>query len=219
LRRLAVQSRDDVYATRKDYQTIHERISQKISFEPNSAVEALNFTPIAPSQPDSKYTAFGGYINPEAGVKLSVTLSCGTAETTIEFQLTARVWNRIGVCVEVAAPQDVRISLLIDSPVAFSYWGFDAGSVLLAPAIAKQNVSLEDLNGSSLAPETFYLPHLTATNLEIDPESSSRIFLAEGVSISLKKCSYCGRLLPLDPSRLGALAFHKHNAKLADRAS
>jgi hypothetical protein len=214
VRRLAAQSRDDVYATRRDYQTVHERISQKISFDPKSATEALNFTPLVPSEPDSKYTAFGGYIYPETGVKLTLTLSCGEIKKTVEYRLTEKVWNRIGACVELSHPPDVSISMSLDAPVAFSFWGFDAGFVLLPAAIAKQDVRLNDLNNNSLAPETFYFPHLTATNLEVDPETSSRIFLSEGVAIAVKKCSYCGRLLPLDPLRLGALAFHKHNAKL-----
>ena len=34
-----------------------------------------------------------------------------------------------------------------------------------------------------------------------------------GKTIQLKKCAYCQRLLPLDPRRPSALAFHKHNAK------
>ncbi len=213
VRRLAAQSREDVYATRRDYQTIHDRISQKISFQPGSASESLNFKCVGPSSPDSKFTAFGGYINPDTGVKLRVTLSVGGTEATIERSLTGRVWNRVGVCVEAARSTDICISFWLEVSVAFSFWGLDAGPVLLPPSIAKQNVSLADLNGSSLAPETFYLPHQVATSLELDPETSSRIFLAEGASISLKKCSYCGRLLPIDPSRLGALAFHKHNAK------
>jgi hypothetical protein len=45
-------------------------------------------------------------------------------------------------------------------------------------------------------------------------EDSEQFLLQEGSPIHLKKCSYCDRLLPVDPARLGALAFHKHNAKL-----
>jgi hypothetical protein len=146
-------------------------------------------------------------------MNLRVTLSSGGTEGTIERSLTGGVWNRVGICVEAPRSTDTCISFWLDTPVAFSFWGLDAGPVLLPPAIAQQNVSLADLNGSSLAPETFYLPHLTATSLEVDPDTSSPISLGEGSSISLKKCSYCGRLLPIDPSRLGTLAFHKHNAK------
>jgi len=45
--------------------------------------------------------------------------------------------------------------------------------------------------------------------------SHIKISEASGV-IELKKCSYCGRYLPIDSKRLGALAFHKHRAKLTD---
>jgi hypothetical protein len=67
-----------------------------------------------------------------------------------------------------------------------------------------------------LVPETFYLPHESALDLEVDAEGSSRFRFEDGEEITLKKCSYCGRLLPLDPHRLGALSFHKHNAKISN---
>lgn len=71
------------------------------------------------------------------------------------------------------------------------------------------------LSQAHLIPETFYLPHDTAADAEIRAEESARLQTHEGSAISLKKCAYCGRLLPVDPKRLGALAFHKHNAKVS----
>jgi hypothetical protein len=52
-------------------------------------------------------------------------------------------------------------------------------------------------------------------DVDIDAEASKRFRIEDGSGIKVKKCSYCGRLLPVDPARLGVLAFHKHNAKIS----
>jgi hypothetical protein len=81
----------------------------------------------------------------------------------------------------------------------------------------KQSVTLTvaDINFSHLLPETLYLTHANVLALEIDAQASSPFVLKDGSPIQLKKCSYCGRMLPLDPKRPGRLAFHKHNAKIS----
>jgi hypothetical protein len=211
VRRLAVQSRDDVYASRRDYQAVQERISQKVSFE--GKIEILSFCPVAGDKAQSNYFAFGGYICPDKDVTVTLLLSCSGSRFSVDRQLGRGTWNRVGICIEPVVSGEVQISIQLGSVVPFSLWGLDAGPVILPQAIAEQNVGLDQLNSGQLAPETFFFPHDTAMNLEVDPDLSSRIHLSEGSPILVKKCSYCGRQLPLDLGRLGSLAFHKHNAK------
>jgi hypothetical protein len=40
-----------------------------------------------------------------------------------------------------------------------------------------------------------------------------KLEISEGEEIEVKKCSYCGRLLPTGPGQQGKLSFHKHNVK------
>ena len=79
------------------------------------------------------------------------------------------------------------------------------GRIELPESVA--DASLAVLSQIHLLPETFYLDHEGA---DLTPRGAKP---SAGQTISLKKCSYCTRLLPLDPRRPGALSFHKHNAK------
>jgi hypothetical protein len=92
-------------------------------------------------------------------------------------------------------------------------WGLDAGFLVLPKVVQDTGPTSEDLDQTHLAPETFYLPHEGPLALEIDATDSVVGPIGVGVGISLKKCAYCGRYLPIDPARPGALSFHRHAAK------
>ena len=214
MRRLAVQSRNDIYSTRRDYQELHERISQKLSFKAKSrSHEEIVFRPVPAGEVATQFTGFGGYIYPASDCDVTVVLATRTQSGTATFHLSKKVWNRFGHCISFQAGSNTRISLRVSPPVQFSIWGLDGGPVRLPPSVSEQKVTPSDLNVNSLTPETLYYQHTDVMTLELDEDSSDRLLLAQGVPIQLKKCSYCGRFLPVDPERLGALAFHKHNAK------
>jgi hypothetical protein len=142
---------------------------------------------------------------------LSVRLAAGKASAEREFEL-GQGWNRIRLAVD--APANVAtVRLRWPAAATLGLWGINLGRVNLPTTVNDTHPHLDDLQAPQISPETFYLPHDVALALDIDPEGSARIVLAPGPNIALKKCSYCQRLLPLDPDRLGSLSFHKHNAK------
>ncbi|MQV32038.1 hypothetical protein GHK47_02745 [Sinorhizobium meliloti] len=70
--------------------------------------------------------------------------------------------------------------------------------------------ALVDLNVAHLVPETFYLDHESGKISVLDDLKVQ----GSGAHLEVKKCSYCGRLLPVGPGQAGRLSFHKHNVKL-----
>lgn len=212
MRRLAQQSRDDVYASMRDYQELHTAQGQ--AFRPaGEGDHSLSFSAQASESVNSNFVGAGLYVNPSRPVHLQLTLAADGQRSTVNSHLGGGHWNRVGVAVEADAVTDLRVDLCWSGAVDISVWGLSAGPLELPTALLTSAVSVRDLNQTHLSPETFYLVHDVAVGLDLVEDDSSRVVEVPGSEIMLKKCSYCGRLLPLDPERLGTLAFHKHNAK------
>jgi hypothetical protein len=144
---------------------------------------------------------------------LSVELKFNT--TGSEFSLPVDGTWRRGGGVLLEAKSAGTLTLQISWNQGWiELWGLVLGRPK-PPTTATDEEIISLLRQSHLIPETFYLPHDTIADAEIVAENSARFTTSEGSQITLKKCSYCGRLLPVDPNRLGALAFHKHNAKVS----
>ncbi|HZH92188.1 MAG TPA: hypothetical protein VEX70_16445 [Pyrinomonadaceae bacterium] len=213
MRRLAKHSREDQYATRRDYQRIerHPTLQFKLS-EPNSRIVLE-----AEIEPDeSLYMGFGGYIKPSSSCEARVSLVVDDeVKREMRFTLSSG-WNRIGLAADYDSEERVVVTIEIEGRVKdIEIWGLDFGVLNLPDKMLEGEITLEDIESIPICPETFYLPHEQVLNLEIKADLSSPIHLKEmPEGIELKKCSYCGRHLPLDSEHPGALAFHKHNAKL-----
>jgi len=133
------------------------------------------------------------------------------------FELASQ-WNRIGLAVAYDGEEDVTITIELEGNVPrLEIWGLDLGVLDLPDRLAGKNVTPEALESVHVCPETFYLPHENVLNLEINGDTSSEMTIREKNPgrIELKKCSYCGRYLPIDSDRPGALAFHRHSAKVS----
>lgn len=122
-------------------------------------------------------------------------------------------WTRVGLVVEAPDAERARVTLTWPASIALDIWGLACDRIELPEQALERNPSAETLAKGHFAPETFYLPHEGPLALEVDPSDSAPVRFSEGAMISLKKCSYCGRHLPLDMDRLGALSFHRHRAK------
>lgn len=233
MRRLAKQSRDDTYSSYRDYQTLHTRqglrIKPLVDGQFTLALEAM-----LSSVANTTYIAFGGFFFPSTDLNLGVELEIGSVKTFQNFSLGKR-WNRVGIVVD--APQaiaslsadslddssdasdssindrEIMVRLTWTASATISFWGVTAGAVNLPSAALDERPDPAYLRQSHLSPETFYLPHDEALALDINAEQSSKMQTEVGDAVTVKKCSYCGRLLPLDPNELGSLSFHKHNAK------
>jgi hypothetical protein len=210
MRRLASQDRDDSYNSRRDYQELTS--ARGIEFRPvRHGANKLVFPLMsgAGSQA-SELLALGGFVAPSDAVRVRVAVEDSSNRRERIFDLGA-TWNRLGVAARLASP--VIATVEWSGNIGLSFWGLAGGVVELPPSLADRRLADSEVMRDHLMPETFYFPDEAAVEVEVDDERSSRFSMADGASIILKKCSYCGRLLPVDPARPGALSFHKHKAK------
>ncbi|MBD6618137.1 hypothetical protein FNW02_20485 [Komarekiella sp. 'clone 1'] len=214
MRRLAKQSRDDAYNSQRDYQTLHKVKIQALEFI-GSEKSSLVLTNTIKNSANTNCVVFGGFLYPSEGISIEVKLDTGDASESKVIKLT-NAWNRIGVIVDAPETEIITVTLTWSASVRLNFWGLNADALNLPDEILSLNPNVSNLQQSHLVPETFYLPHEAALAMEIDEEHSNQFHLLEGEEITLKKCSYCGRLLPVNMQRLGSLSFHKHNAKLTN---
>lgn len=213
MRRLANQSREDTYNSNRDYQSLHDRRAQR--FVP-LARGACKLVFSAKLVADSKGRAcWGGYILAKVPTTITATLSAGGRTVASAIKVEPN-WQRFGsIVTDVLGAGKATLTLEWNGAAApIELWGLGLGRPNI-PKLQEGEPDLSLLEQSHLIPETFYLLHAAAVDAEIDADASKRFRIEEGSAINVKKCSYCGRLLPLDPARLGVLAFHKHNAKIS----
>ena len=214
MRRLAKQRRDDDYASRRDYQAIQEHKSLRIAGNRKPLKVLQLIQTLAAKR--SKIGGFGGYIQTDVSTEISVDVVVGKTKLLSETFTSGKAWARIGLAFPLERDADLVVHLNLTRPVAhLDLWGLDAGAITLPNLKQVTTPTVADINFSHLLPETLYLSHSVPLALDIDEQHSSPFVRKDGTAIHLKKCSYCGRLLPLDPARPGAIAFHKHNAKLS----
>src|SRR5260370_20575882 len=97
MRRLAAKTRDDEYASRRDYQTIHAARSQRFRVKADGASARLTLTAdVDPSQANTDFVAFGGYISPfePMGIQAFLLTKMGD-EPFATFRVPFRL-NRLG---------------------------------------------------------------------------------------------------------------------------
>lgn len=211
MRRIASQSRDDTYNSNRDYQLLHDRRGR--GFVPLARGESrLVFTTRVSADSDG-LVCWGGYFLSKTVTTIAATLWAGGVEHPQEVKVEPK-WRRFGfLATGIPKASTARLTFSWEG-TRIDLWGLGLGR----PNMPKPQAgppSLALFEQIHLIPETFYLAHLSAVDVDIDVDSSTRFRMEDGSGIKVKKCSYCGRLLPVDPSRLGVLAFHKHNAKIS----
>lgn len=215
MRRLANQSREDLYKSQRDYQTCHTKISQAILIShqiSSSGLAILTLVNSSPAIEHSGFVAFGGFLYPSCDCAVTLQIEVGSKEISKDVRLS-KAWNRVGLIQDYSLSTPIKVRILLPVNIKISFWGLNTDFIQLPDTIKDNSPVVQDLGKSHLVPETFYLSHETSLGLDIYEEESSPIDLLEGEKILLKKCSYCERLLPLEMERKGALSFHKHNAK------
>ena len=212
MRRLACQSREDSYSSLKDYQTVHQARGLRITTKRAGGEAKLVFRQKLATTANTDFVGFGGFLRPSKDIDVRVRLCAGNAVEDKSIPLQSD-WTRVSAIIEAPSARHAEVLLEWRDSVELEIWGLACDRIdLPASALAKKH-TIAVLGQGHLAPETFYLPHEGPLVLDVDTAGSTNISLSEGSPISLKKCSYCGRHLPLDMKRLGALSFHKHNAK------
>lgn len=213
MRRLAKQSREDAYRSRRDYQEIKKKNS--LSLSPKNSTQSRIFFNCNPEQSNTPFVAFGAFIAPSAPVEIEICLQTNNFNRIAKFYL-GDFWERVGIVAEDPHAEALRVSIQWNGNEVINLWGVNLGYVKLPEGDILKNATIKELEMTHLAPETFYFSHNSPIIADIDEESSTQFKLGDGIPIELKKCSYCGRLLPLSSERLGSLSFHKHNAKLTN---
>lgn len=209
MRRLALQTRNDKYSSNRDYQQTHVRLSRQLVGLSGNKPTTIAFRLDLSAATDG-LAGWGGYFAANKSSSLEWRISQnGRVLGEGNIGLDDR-WSRFGALVDEVFPGWAELTLTIPESVSIDIWGLAADAA--AESVGDKAVNLREAD-DALFPETIYLESESAIEIEFDPDESDKYTIGDGRSITLKKCSYCGRLLPIDPNRLGALAFHKHNAK------
>jgi len=212
MRRLAVQSRNDGYVSKRDYQTLHQRASQR--FNTGSSKNCLSFRVDDEMAEPSGFFGAGAYIFSNRSVPVIFRIMTAGLRQEAIFNI-GNSWSRVGFAVEagISAGTLVYVEIEWEGALEIDIWGLDAGRIYLPEKILSQYPSAKALSSSHISPETFYFPHSTAIGLELVPERSTHFSLVQGSDILVKKCPFCQRYLPLNPHLRGSLSFHKHSDK------
>lgn len=208
MRRLAAQSRDDAYNSQRDYQHIEEARGLRLVPRGPEPVSLCLTRPVA-GEPGPY--AVGGFLRGTKALELDISLGVDSEATIAELPV-GTTWRRFGIVLPAADADEMRLRFDWQGEQCLDVWGLTAGPLRLPPGVAGDDPHSPEITQTHLIPETFYFQHDAALDLSISPDST--LFRTEqGPPIAQKKCSYCGRWLPVDPKRPGALSFHKHNAK------
>lgn len=216
VRRLAQQTRNDGYLSKRDYQDITHEDSLRFKLNGN----IFSFSTKIVSAENTGIIGFGGYLNPSLSnkLKLSITyfLDRPVASITKEYDVIQN-WNRIGVCLCVPQHTEgwLEIKLEFNFQDTIDIWGFTANPLIIPDKIKQSISNYNELNANHLSPETFYLEHTKYFEFPI-LYTCGIASTSHGQSIALKKCSFCQRMLPLREDKPGALSFHKHKAKISN---
>lgn len=215
MRRLAKQDRGDKVRSNKDYQTLHEKQGVAISLDAKQPSRLTFFSQIN-DRGNVAFTGAGLYVATNVPADLKITLT-GPGGATKETTFAADdAWGRVGLAVPCNETGEARVVIEIPATVdTVHIWGLDCGALQLPDMLVERNGGTEHELNSTQAPECLYLPQERAIDMDPVPAEwhGASISKKPGKSIVLKKCAYCQRLLPIDPERPSALAFHKHNAK------
>lgn len=219
MRRLAKHSRNDRVRSKRDYQTIVDRQAASFELAPNVGGRLVFCARVTDIRSETPFVAVGGYVSTNTTALLRIELDLGRSDVFAGEIRSARRWTRFGFLARCSAPGDARVTLYVPAGVRkLDLWGLDCDALNLPNEILRGvGRDVEVLSSSHLAPETYYLSHADAVNIDLVEEEWNGIVRtgSPGTIIKLKKCAYCQRLLPIDPSRSSRLAFHKHNAKVS----
>jgi hypothetical protein len=209
MRRLAKQDREDAYASRRDYQEIHAETGIRLRAE--GGVGELTWTSVMESNGPHCLFGVGGFVRVAEGAEL--VLSATVGDLTVERRYhVGGSWLRLGAALDCTQTDKVTLRLRFAAPQDYvDVWGLSSGTTDFPIMNGAERPATAELNEVHLLPETLYLDH--STDLPNSLVGFSEV--EQGAEILLKKCSYCGRLLPVGPGAQGTLSFHKHNAKLS----
>lgn len=210
MRRLAKQSRDDTYKSLKDYQQITSKTSKRLAARDNWSIALSGKNKFAPERP----IAWGGYFASDEPSVIKVTIEQEDVVLLTQDIELDNQWRRVGGISIATKAGGFTLKITGAKKNNVDVWGLSAGAPSL-PLSTNTSLTTKDFEFPHLMPETYYLDHGIGIGLDIEDDACNGVVISDGRNIQLKKCSYCGRMLPIDSNRLGVLSFHKHNAKVS----
>jgi len=100
MRRLANQSRDDSYASNRDYQALHKRHSRRVGPIGRSGGRLVFKAAVAADK--LGLVCWGGYLRASKSMTLQAELNFSSKETTQAVNLDT-VWRRVGAVISDVA--------------------------------------------------------------------------------------------------------------------
>jgi len=207
-----VNSREDAYASKRDYQQLRECVAISLSSpDPAGSERRILFGGLADGT--SPYLCGGGYLRSDRPLSVKLTLLEGTAPLVEKEVRVGTAWTRCGLIAEARGKIDKYLLELswTDTP-ALEVWGLDAGRPQLPERLEALDPALAELRATHLVPEGFYLSHARAWSVELQ-STSPGLVEAPGSVLTEKKCSFDERWMPADVASPGKLAFHAHSDK------
>ena len=155
MRRLAKQSREDIYKSRRDYQTLYEKISLAVVSNTENILPDLKLVLINndPVSQHSNLVGFGGFIYPSCECTLNIILEVDSIILGKKIKLK-HGWNRFGFLQSVEELNYIKVEMIWSSSIELSFWGLNADFIQLPESILSNNPSIQDLEKTHLAPET-----------------------------------------------------------------
>jgi hypothetical protein len=207
-----VNSRDDAYASKRDYQQLRECETVALcSSVAGATLRYLEFEDLVDGT--SPFICAGGYFRSETPLDVELVI-LDQGHTVVEHRVRVQdTWTRVGVIAEARGLiEHFAFRLMWQGAAALEVWGLDAGRPQLPERVEALDPTLAELRASHLVPEGFYLSHAAPWALGIRAQSKGLKHLPGG-TLTEKKCSFDERWLPTEVDRPGKLAFHAHSDK------
>lgn len=207
-----VNSRDDAYASKRDYQQFRDCTAIALTCsEPPENERHMLFGALVDGT--TRFLCGGGYLRSDQSRSVRLALLEGDAEIASRDVRVGDYWTRAGIVIEARGPIEVfRFRVSWDGAAPLEVWGLDAGRPQLPERLEALDPSLRELSAGHLVPEGFYLSHTKPWSLEL-LETTEGLAETPGSNLTEKKCSFDERWMPADINHPGKLAFHAHSDK------
>lgn len=207
-------TREDAYATRRDYQQLIPCFPKRVIAPKSAAPVTLRFGGLVDGS--SPFVAVGVYLRSDDDAEITIRMSASDEMLAERAYRLQTPWTRYGFATEARGDtSDFAIELTWPGRSSIDIWGLAAGRPQLPEVLEALDPTEAELNAGHVIPETYYLDHSTPWTLALI-DAPRDLKEADGAPLQQKKCSFDSRYLPVDPSNPGRLAFHKHGAKVTN---
>jgi hypothetical protein len=215
MRRLAKQDRKDDYRSRRDYQQVKEALGSRVSAR-KGRIDQLRLV-VQSDGGDLQVIGAGAYLRPSRATLCTLHMASDDGTEVSRSHNLPRDWTRLGVATRTETLSRWKATLTFEPAVEWvDIWGFTLGPARFDESAGERiKKFLDQVNAVHLVPETLYHDYSDAADSARQVMGAKNFaFDRDVATLSVKKCCYCQRALPIDLKRPAALAFHKHSKKV-----